>query len=145
MTCTKKKDGMRLISVVMNADTVQHRSEDTLSLLNYGFATYEKMVIVPKNTEVKKEKNILLDPSAYNIITSNSVVKIIKKNTKLNNPRIEIEYDIEKINNLNQYNIGKMKVYVDNELIGEASLELEKTPKKNSFINVLRLIIKQIF
>ena len=38
-----------------------------------------------------------------------------------------------------------MKVYVDNELIGEASLELEKTPKKNSFINVLRLIIKQIF
>ena len=58
LTCTKKKDGMRLISVVMNADTVQHRSEDTLSLLNYGFATYEKMVIVPKNTEVKKDKNI---------------------------------------------------------------------------------------
>ena len=59
--------------------------------------------------------------------------------------KLEIEYDIEKINNLNQYNIGKMKVYVDNELIGEASLELEKTPKKNSFINVLRLIIKPIF
>lgn len=145
LTCTKRQDGMRLISVVMNADTIIHRSEDTLSLLNYGFATYEKMVIVPENTEVKKDKNILLDPSTYNIITSNSVVKIIKKNTKLNNPRIEIEYDIERINSLHQYNIGKMKVYVDNELIGEASLELEKTPKKNSFINVLRLIIKQIF
>ncbi len=144
LTCTKRKDGMRLVSVVMNADTVPHRSEDTLSLLNYGFATYEKMVIVPKNTKVKKDKNILLDPSTYNIITSNSVVKVIKKNTKLNNPKIEIEYDIARINTLNQYNIGKMKVYVDDKLIGEANLELEKTPKKNSFLNVLKLILKQI-
>lgn len=144
LTCTKRKDGMRLVSVVMNADTVPHRSEDTLSLLNYGFATYEKMVIVPKNTKVKKDKNILLDPSTYNIITSDSVVKVIKKNTKLNNPKIEIEYDIARINTLNQYNIGKMKVYVDDKLIGEANLELEKTPKKNSFLNVLKLILKQI-
>lgn len=144
LTCTKRKDGMRLVSVVMNADTVPHRSEDTLSLLNYGFATYEKMVIVPKNTKVKKDKNVLLDPSTYNIITSNSVVKVIKKNTKLNNPKIEIEYDIARINTLNQYNIGKMKVYVDDKLIGEANLELEKTPKKNSFLNVLKLILKQI-
>ncbi len=42
LTCTKKVNGMRLISVVMNADTVPHRSEDTLSLLNYCLANYKK-------------------------------------------------------------------------------------------------------
>lgn len=145
LTCTKRKDGMRLVSVVMNADTVQHRSEDTLALLNYGFATYEKTVLIPKNTSVAKNKNILLDPSTYNIITSENIIKIHKKNEKIDNSHSEIEYDIDKINNLEQYNIGKIKVYVNNELVGESSLELEKIPKRNSFINVLKQVLKNLF
>ena len=42
LVATKKVDGMRVISVVMGAETVDKRSEDTLALLNYAFDNYEK-------------------------------------------------------------------------------------------------------
>ena len=36
LTATAKRNGVRLISVVMNVDTIAHRSQDTATLLNYG-------------------------------------------------------------------------------------------------------------
>lgn len=145
LTCTKKQDGMRLLSVVMNVDSVPHRSEDTLSLLNFGFASYEKQVVLSKNTKIETNNNILVDPNNYDIITSNDIVKVTKKNTKLGSITKVIELDEEKISNLEQYNIGKIKLYVDGELIGEADLELSKKLKKNNFFKVLIELFKEIF
>lgn len=50
LTATAKRNGVRLISVVMNVDTIAHRSQDTATLLNYGFnkmtaiKVFEKMI-----------------------------------------------------------------------------------------------------
>lgn len=145
LTCTKSSNGMRLISVVMSADTVPHRSEDTLSLLNYGFANFEKLVIIRKGTNVKNESNILLDPSEYQIITSKDIVKIVKKGGKVENPTFKIDINQNAIQNLQQYQIGKMKVYLGNQLLDETDLELVIKPKKNSFFSILLEILKQIF
>lgn len=145
LTCTKKQDGMRLLSVVMNVDSVPHRTEDTLSLLNYGFSNYEKKIILSKNEKVDTNDNILVQPSNYDILTSNSIVKVVKKNEKLGSIKKVVEYDEEKINNLEQYNVGKIKVYIDDEFIGEVNLELSKKIKKNNFFKVLLEILSEIF
>lgn len=145
LTCTKKQDGMRLLSVVMNVDSVPHRSEDTLNLLNYGFANYEKKVILAKNTKIDTNNNILVNPNNYDILTSEDIVKIIKKNTQLGNITKVVELDTDKIDNLEQYRIGKVKVYIDGELIGDTSLELSKKLKKNNFFKVFFEILKEIF
>lgn len=145
LTCTKKQDGMRLLSVVMNVDSVPHRSEDTLNLLNYGFANYEKKVILAKNTKIDTNNNILVNPNNYDILTSDDIVKIIKKNTQLGNITKVVELDKDKIDNLEQYRIGKVKVYIDGELIGDTSLELSKKLKKNNFFKVFFEILKEIF
>ena len=83
LTYTKSQNGMRLISVVMNVDSVKHRTIDTISLLNFGFSNYEKMIIVGENTEIEDGNNIMLDPSAYKVVTSNNIVKVIKKEVRL--------------------------------------------------------------
>ena len=41
LTATAMKNNIRFISVVMGADTSEHRSYDTTTLLNYGFNTYK--------------------------------------------------------------------------------------------------------
>lgn len=145
LTCTKKENGMRLISVVMNADTVPHRTTDTLSLLNYGFANFEKVVIIGKGTSIQENNNILLNPNKYNIITSGNVSKIVKKNEKLDNPRLNIFIDEKSITELKQYNIGYVEVYINDKLIGKTQLELEEKPTKNSFISLFLDIMRQIF
>lgn len=41
ITTTAKKNDMRLLSVVMGADTSDKRSNDTVNMLNYGFNSYQ--------------------------------------------------------------------------------------------------------
>lgn len=59
ITTTAKRKDMRLLSVVMNAETSDLRSKDTVNMLNYGFNTYKLDILLPKEKdlgEVKIEK-----------------------------------------------------------------------------------------
>ncbi|MDE5889215.1 MAG: D-alanyl-D-alanine carboxypeptidase, partial [Bacilli bacterium] len=49
LTATAKKNNIRFITVVMGADTTEHRSEDTTSMLNYAFTTYKLNNILTKD------------------------------------------------------------------------------------------------
>jgi len=145
LTCTKKKDGMRLISVVMGADSVKSRTKDTIALLDYGFANFEKVILVPAQTIIKKDTSQFTDPKTYNIKTSTDVVKVTKKGEKLGNVRIDTIINDERIKNNYKYDVGEIYVYVDDELIGKSSLELDKQVKRVSFIEFLLNIIGEIF
>ena len=145
LTCTKSQNGMRLISVVMNVDSVQHRTIDTISLLNYGFSNYEKMIIVGKNTEIEDGNNIMLDPTTYKVVTSNNIVKVVKKGSKLNPPTLKVTLYKDRILDLKQYNVGTLDVYIDNELVGSTSLELEEKHKKTSFWDLFLNILNEMF
>ncbi|AWB46731.1 D-alanyl-D-alanine carboxypeptidase [Paenibacillus sp. CAA11] len=64
-TGTAERNGMRLISVVMGADSEGHRFTETAKVLDYGFNNFEvKQVVAPKSTvkgaetvDVKKGKD----------------------------------------------------------------------------------------
>jgi len=66
-----KRDGMRLISVVMNTPSFKAREDGSLALLNYGFSFYETKHLfakdqILKTTVVRKglEKSIAAVPAA---------------------------------------------------------------------------------
>jgi D-alanyl-D-alanine carboxypeptidase (penicillin-binding protein 5/6) len=42
LTASSKRNGMRLISVVMGADSMQGRADQTRALFNWGFSSFEK-------------------------------------------------------------------------------------------------------
>ena len=56
ITTTAKKGDMRLLSIVMKAETSDLRSKDTVSLLNYGFNTYKLDVLLKKEKELGEVK-----------------------------------------------------------------------------------------
>lgn len=145
LTCTKKQDGMRLISVVMGSDTVIHRTEDTLALLNYGFNNFEVDVIYNKGDVIEVDSNLLLDPNKYHVVTSNSVYNIRHKNDSKSKITTEVEIYDDRINNLHKKKIGILKTYVDGNLLTTTDLELIEDTKKTSFINLLLKILESIF
>ena len=65
---TKEENGMRLISVVMGCTSVQNRTKDTVSLLNYGFSNYEIIKLFSKGEVIKTIKKIKMDPEELHII-----------------------------------------------------------------------------
>ena len=67
LTATAIRDGIRFISVVMKSDSVEKRSKDTTTLLNYGFANY-------KSIELFKEGELITTHTFKNAKTKNSPI-----------------------------------------------------------------------
>lgn len=145
LTCTKSVDGMRLISVVMGCDSVPNRTKDTLALLNYGFANYEKETLITKGSVISNEHNIMLSPANYNIVASQNVVYLRKKGEAQGTINYQVKIDHHAINSLSKYEIGKLQVYRDNILLQEIDLELNAPVEKQSFIKLFVEILKKIF
>lgn len=52
LTATAKRNGMRLISVLMKEPTSQIRNSETIDLLNYGFTNYKIKTILSKEKDL---------------------------------------------------------------------------------------------
>lgn len=94
-TGTAERNGMRLISVVMGADSEAHRFTETAKVLNYGFDNFEvKQVVAPKttvkgteNVEVKKGKDkevpVVTDQAVSFVLPKGSDLSKMKSTVKL--------------------------------------------------------------
>lgn len=67
LTATAQRDGVRFISVVMKSESVEKRSKDTTTLLNYGFANY-------KNIDFFKQGEQITTHTFKNSKTKNSPI-----------------------------------------------------------------------
>ncbi|MFW5980246.1 MAG: D-alanyl-D-alanine carboxypeptidase family protein [Halanaerobiales bacterium] len=52
LAATARRDDMRLISVILGADTEKQKDEETAKLLNYGFNSFNKEVIIEEGEKV---------------------------------------------------------------------------------------------
>ena len=55
-----KKNGMRVISVIMGEPTTSIRSNETMAMLNYAFSNFETKVLIPKGTVVDSITDITI-------------------------------------------------------------------------------------
>ena len=91
LTATASRDNIRFISVVMGEESIENRTEDTLKLLNYGFNTIKKEVIMKKDTVVDYKKFNLSNKDKVKVYLKNDVVKIYD----INSSKINYEYKIK--------------------------------------------------
>lgn len=145
LTSTAKRNGVRLLCVVMNEKTIQDRSLDTTNLLNYGFS-------------LLKCENIFLKDSIINEIafnTNSSIKTPIKVNEDVN---IYLFKDEDKDNVkieliINDYNlhikendvVGYLKITTSRGLIYKYNVYSTEDVEKNKYINILWDNIKLFF
>ena len=111
LTATALRNGVRLISVVMKSDSIEKRSKDTTTLLNYGFANY-------KNIEIYKKGEHVTTHTFKNAKTKNSII-VSKDN---------IYIVTNKNNNIEDFNISYKCIKHSapikaNEKVGELIIE----------------------
>ncbi|HLV08753.1 MAG TPA: D-alanyl-D-alanine carboxypeptidase family protein [Halanaerobiales bacterium] len=84
LAATAKRNDLRLISVVMKADTEQEREDMTVRLLDYGFNAFNREQVVKKGDQVQ---NIEV-PEGKKTVTSaeaaNDLYVVIKRGTRGN-------------------------------------------------------------
>ena len=119
LTATAKKENMRLISVVMGANTSEERTSDTTSLLNYGFNTYQNHTILTAK-DILGKKRIENSPEEEAQITlTKDYHQLIKQTAKI--PNYSFVVEVEKLVAPLKVGdiVGKAKVIDENGVVVE--------------------------
>lgn len=145
LTSTALKNDLRLITVIMNSETSETRSQDTISLLNYGFSNYSMFII--KNSDeiidtIKVESGKVEDVNIY--LEEDAVVL---KNITDENKTYEIEYEIDVIKApVNSGDVVGIASIVDEEgnFVQEINLIVKDNIKAASFIDYIKYNLKLV-
>ncbi|MFD1389395.1 D-alanyl-D-alanine carboxypeptidase family protein [Oceanobacillus oncorhynchi subsp. oncorhynchi] len=79
LTATAKRDDMRVIAVVMGAETPKERNKMISGLMDYGFQSYQTEQLFAKEETVMELNKIKADPHHFDIVTEQSVHTLQKK------------------------------------------------------------------
>jgi len=84
-TGTAEKDGRRLITVVMKADSEVERFQETAKLLDYGFDDFEQAELLPSNSVIEEHEILAVTKGKedhVNIATAEAIDLMIEKGTE---------------------------------------------------------------
>lgn len=94
LTATAKRDGMRVIAVVMGAPTSKDRNRQVSQLLSYAFANYKTKPIVAQGKMVKEVPISKSEKGMVPIVTQQPVVVLLKKGGKQQSAKIVTKIDV---------------------------------------------------
>lgn len=139
LTATASRNNIRFISVVMGEDSIENRTEDTLKLLNYGFNTIKKEVIMKKDTVVDYKKFNLSNKDKVKVYLKNDVVKIYD----INSSKISYEYKIKYNDNIKfpikkNSVIGTINIILNDGSSLNEDLIIKENIRKINFFNLFR-------
>ncbi len=135
ISMTMKKDNMRLISVVMGYESANVRNNESLNLLNYGFANFENRIVYKKGDIIDSIDNVLINPTKYNIIAPLDISILVEKKNN-----IEITTNLETIEDKTYLN-----VYKNAELNKTIELITDVEIEKASFFDVILKVLANVF
>ena len=144
LTSTAKRNNIRFITVVMGADTSEHRSADTTSLLNYAFNTYKLNTIIKKNKEVGTIEILKGQKNKTSLITLEDATDLLKQNEKKEyHYKIETNKVIAPVKKGDK--VGKLTIIDNNnQVVKTISLTVPKNIKKQNIISLYFTNLKQI-
>ncbi|HHY71695.1 MAG TPA: D-alanyl-D-alanine carboxypeptidase [Bacillus bacterium] len=79
LTATAKKDGMRVIAVIMGAPTPKDRNRQITKMLDYAFSQYQTHPMYERNYPLAKVKVSKGDQATINAVTSEHISLLTKK------------------------------------------------------------------
>ncbi len=143
LTATGVRNNIRLLSVVMGSDTSEHRSNDTISMLNYGFNNYRINKVVDKGQVIDNKIVYKGNIDNVDIITTDEVNDLIKVNEK---KEYNYKIDINKLVAPIKYGdvIGSMEIIDNNgNSIKKVDLTVAQDINKQNLGNIFYKLFRK--
>lgn len=141
LTATGKKNGMRLITVVMREDNTNNRTKDTIAMMEYGFNMYSI------NNIVSKDKVLGSVDVNLGVKENVDIVPMEDVNTINNKQKETKEYTYEmKLDNItapvkNGDVVGKLDIYEGNKYLKSINVTVKENVNK---ANILLIFIRNL-
>lgn len=133
LTGTMKRNDMRLITVVMHAETKEDRNTDTINMMEYAYSMYNKKTLVSSANYLG---NMFIDNAKSRKVKyylEKDANVIVDKNTREVNYKYDIELDNIKAPLKKGDKIGTLKLNYNNEIIDYNLIVKEDVYKSNFF------------
>lgn len=136
---------MRLLSVVMGADTSDLRSKDTTSLLNYGFNTYKIDMVMPKSKILGNVDVIKGKESNVDVTLIEDATLLMKINDKEENYFVNLKVDKITAPVKKGDVVGKAEIMDnDGKLVTEKDVTVVKDILKANYFDYIKKNYKNI-
>lgn len=137
LAATAKRNGLRLIAIVLGEKNATIRNNETMSLLDYGYTNIRVNKLKSAGEVVKKIKLDKVDNEIVEIVLKNDLLVAENIGDDEKKYRFEINVENIKLPVVVGDNVGSIDVYLDNKKIKSEYLTVNKNIKSLSFIHLL--------
>src|SRR5690625_4852853 len=146
LTATAKKDDMRVVAVVMGADTAKKRNAMTMNLIDYAFSHFEAEKIFKQGEKVDSLNDIQSEKMTYDIKTSEQISLIYKKGERESTPyrtEVDIKQNIELPIQKGE-EVGTLYIKEEETTLTESPLIVEEEIVKASYFDLIKRSLQNL-
>jgi serine-type D-Ala-D-Ala carboxypeptidase (penicillin-binding protein 5/6) len=137
LTATAEKNGMRVIAVVMGANTTKERNSDVSQLLDFAYSKYATKTLFDKDQKVTDFKWIKANQKEVEIVTNDRISIVHEKGEDLDSVKTNIKMDQNITLPLKKgTSVGNLEIIKDNKVISSTDLIVSEDIKKANLVTL---------
>ena len=136
ITATAKKNGMRIIAVVMGEPTSKMRNKEISEMLDYAFAQYKIRNLLKGKKSLGKYRVDSGKEEYVNVIPNEEVTVINKRGEDLKNINYKVYINDLKAPIKKGDSVGNLKIFENGKFIRNINLTVDKNISKINFIEL---------
>ena len=144
LTATAKKNGMRIIAVVMGEPDSKVRNQEVSEMLDYSFAQYEIDNLI-KNDSLGKYEVDKAKKKYAEVVTTSEVTVLKKKGEETGKITYDISLDKLKAPIKKGSSVGTLKLKENGSVIRIIDLTVKQDVKKANLLELYLRYLKDIF
>lgn len=145
LAATAKKNDMRVIAVVMGADTAKKRNAIISNMFDYAFNHYETEKLYEKGEKVAEMRHLQSEQLTNNIVTSEPISTIRKKGDEKKEVSKHIYIDDELTLPIKQgEKVGTLTVKQNGEIVSEIPLIVEEEIEIAKFYTLFKRSVQSL-
>ncbi|MFC4387715.1 D-alanyl-D-alanine carboxypeptidase family protein [Gracilibacillus marinus] len=137
LTATAEKNGMRVIAVVMGANTTKERNSDVSQLLDFAYSKYATKTLFDKDQKVTDFKWIKANQKEVEIVTNDRISIVHEKGEDLDSVKTNIKMNQNITLPLKKgTSVGNLEIIKDNKVISSTDLIVSEDIKKANLVTL---------
>ena len=144
MAVTAKRDGMRLIAIVLGEEVSKTRNSETTALLDYGFNTYQVDIIKTKDQVVDELEIEQGNIDKVDVVVKEEISILRKKSEQAKEYQEKIVLSSVKLPIKKGSVVGKLELFDQEQLVGSYDLTVNQEVKKKNFLSMFWENLKDI-
>lgn len=142
ITVTAKKDGLRLIAVVMKEPSSKQRNAEIKTMLDFGFSQYEQGLLYAKGTVLDTKTMDNAKPNQVKLVAMEDITYVFEKGNASKEMERTIEITQTELPYLIGDIVGKVTITMDDGFVIEGNVTVEQDIQPLEYFDIFMKSIR---